>query len=74
MAAREPTSKSLGLLGSLTLIGLGGLGVLVTTVALVGLVLEGRFTWANANASIILWVCSAVVLGFGLILYRRAQR
>jgi hypothetical protein len=74
MSAREPVSKSIALLGSLALIGLGALGAVVTVVALVGLTVEGRFTGATSNPSFIVLLCSAVLLGFGVILYRRTQQ
>jgi hypothetical protein len=74
MATREPVSKSIALLGSLALIGLGALGVVVTVVALVGLTVEGRFSMATGNPSLIVLLCSAVLLGFGVVLYHRGKR
>jgi hypothetical protein len=74
MIPLETPLGRIALLGSILLMVVGGLGVLVTVTALIGLALTDRFAWAAANPSLITLVVAAIVLGGGIMLYRRIER
>ncbi len=74
MTTHEPALRSASLLGSIALLVLGGLGSVISLVALLGLTMQGRFSWGTSNGSFILLLLSAIAIGFGIVLYRRAQR
>ncbi|HEX2137666.1 MAG TPA: hypothetical protein VHG30_17525 [Microvirga sp.] len=68
----SPSGRAL-MLAAVVLLTIGALGVIPSLVGLVGLLLEGRFTWDRASSSLIVLLCGAIVLGGGILLYRRAR-
>ena len=74
MTPREPVAKSAALLGGIALLVLGGLAVIVSLVAVFGLVVQDRFTWGTGNASFILLILSAAFLWFGRMAYRWSRK
>lgn len=74
MTPREPAAKSAALLGSIALLGLGGLAIIVSVVAVLGLVVQDRFTWGTGNSSFILLILGVVFVWFGRMAYRWSRK
>ena len=74
MTPREPVAKSAALLGAIALLGLGGLAVIVSVTAVVGLVMQDRFTWTTGNASFILLICGVIFVWLGRMAYRWSRK
>lgn len=74
MTRHEPAAKSGALLGAIALLVLGGLASIVSVVAVLGLVVQNRFTWGTGNASFILLICGVVFAWFGWMAYRWSQK
>jgi hypothetical protein len=71
MLLLETPSGRISLLVSILLMVSGGLLLLVSIVAVAGLLVQDRFTWERANPSLIVLLVSAIVTGGGIMLYRR---
>ena len=74
MTSLETPSGRAAMLASVILIVIGCLGVVPSLVGLVGLIVEGRFTWARASSPLIALLCGAIFLGGGIMVYRRIRR
>ena len=74
MTRNEPAAKSAALLGSIALLVLGGLASIVSVVAVLGLVVQNRFTWGTGNASFILLICGVAFAWFGWMAYRWSRK
>jgi hypothetical protein len=74
MLSLETPSGRGALLASILLMVIGGLLLLVSLVAVAGLLVQERFTWERANAALIVLLVSAIVTGGGIALYRRINR
>lgn len=74
MLSLETPRGKISLLASILLMVLGGLLLLVSLTGIAGLAIQDRFTWDRANAALIVTLVSAIVLGGGILLYRRIDR
>ena len=62
------------LLIAVVLTCLGSILLLASAVAVAGLWVEGRFTWARANPALAVLLVSAFITGGGVTLYCQIER
>ena len=74
MASLDTPSGRAALMAAVVLITLGVLGALPSFVGLLGLIVEGRFTWERASSALIVLVCGAFIIAAGIMLYLRTLR
>jgi hypothetical protein len=74
MASLDTPSERAALMAAVVLITLGALVALPSLVGLIGMAIEGRLTGGRASSPLIVLLCGVILLGGGIMLYRRTLR